>query len=256
MAVTPPQPNHHQEEERGTKKKLAPLNWVWLVVILALIAGVGIYFWKRPPRNQTAQNDDTLEQIREAFQPTPTPGLTPTFVPPFPGDEAPTPTPTTPFPTGVSPRNPTPSPPSTSSGPTAGPRIYNFPQHGFDLTLPAGFIADGNLGNKVLIFNSSTGQQTGYVEIYSNSSNETLNSLSAYLQGSPDIHTVRQTNVGGVAAVEFLSNSSEKSGIATIYNNNIYYFRGNAASSNIASKVKFGSAGLSFTVALMSSYRL
>lgn len=203
--------------------------WVVLVlIILALTAaGIGIYYyWQN--RNSDEKAAETAEDIRNVFNaPAPSSG---SFTPPSPSDQYAS------FPPSNSTLSATSTqnnnnvdqnniPPAYPTPRVIGNKTYRHNTWGFELTIPGDWTAQEN-GNKVFFYNAAGGGPIGYVEVYNNTSGETLDTLRQILEGSPSVHSVTETSFAGQPALRYTAVPSSASGVAAIYNNRIFYIHG------------------------------
>jgi hypothetical protein len=228
--------------QRFEGKSFIKDNWgiiTALVVGLLIIGGI-FFFW-----NKKKDNPDIAE-IRDAFpnSTSTSQGGSSTGRPFFFGNNststppaAPTPKPT-PTPPAPTPRGPAARPSTVAGEQTYGPTVYKNDAYGYQVSLP-GEWASGNTGpnsNKAMFFNRSTGGMVGYVEVYENTSGETIDSLERILQGSPDTSVIARTSVNGIPAIHYQAGGY--SNIAVIQGNKIYYLH-NTSGSNFISHFRF-----------------
>ncbi|MCL5666948.1 MAG: hypothetical protein M1383_04235 [Patescibacteria group bacterium] len=237
------------------------------LLVLLIVAAIAIFlWWKNKQKTQPSEPAETAGQIRDAFGAgqdnfaTSTAGFVSAFPGGIGGDSLPVASSSLPgenLATALAGDQPIPNPgaaqnngdlpglpPQDPSAPlteNSNPLTYANPDIKFQASLPSGWSVAGQqpYSDKVLFYNAFTGQLRGYLEFYQNSFGETLDSLSAALRGSPEIQTVNPVIAGGRQGVQFTSFDRTGDGIAVIANNKIYYLRGELASPDFISGIKW-----------------
>ena len=77
------------------------------------------------------------------------------------------------------------------------------------------------------------------MEIYNNTSGQTLQDITTALENSPEVNKISYTTLDSQPALAFSATSQLKSGIATVYNNKIYYLRGDLSEPSFTENFQF-----------------
>jgi len=232
----------HTDQHTSDSPPPKPKFWTILgVIFLALIAGaIGVYFfWKN--RNPENKITETAQSIRNIFNTATT--TSNSFTPPAPNDQyssfpGTTSAPPTPAPLTINPPSATTTPPVSNPPAIAGNKTYRNMLLNFEVTTPGDWTTQER--NSKIFFYGSNGSEQGYVEVYENTSGETLDTLQNILKGSRSVTNVTRTSFGGQPALTYTANPSSAGGVAVIYNNKIYYLHGTLGNAFGESKLNFG----------------
>lgn len=124
----------------------------------------------------------------------------------------------------------------------AVPVVYTSNDFGFTFNLPVGWAhaIEESTNHEVVFYDQLNSGVISSVEIYENSSNESVDSLIAQLSRSQSVHNVHKVTINGHEWVEFDSSSGTfNHGIVTVHNNRIYYINGELSKPEFASKLSF-----------------
>lgn len=215
-----------------TKTSHTRVILVIAVMVLILIAAA-IYFAlrKKPSTGQTPQ---TANQIRNLFNvPTSTPfsAPPPTALNPKPPVQQQNPNPAS----GQNFYSQTP-PAAASTAQNSSPQVLGnktYQNGNFQISIPANWTAQEN-GNRTYFFDSTTGNQQGFIETYTNTGT-TVQDVQQTLQNSPSVSQANVTSVNGINAVRFTAYNPALSGIALVTSNKIYYLYQKLSSQDILS---------------------
>ncbi len=235
---------------KSSEKSKALLFGTGALVVLVLVFGVawvtsGGKITLPQPSSSSAVNLPSINQIRQIFLQvgTSTTGSvegistsSPAYIPAtLPGN-------TYIMPRGpLTPNSPLPQKPPAYVLPPSQPSqtLYQNSLLGFQITLPADWQAQTSGPNLVNFFDISTGQEVGYIEVYNNTSNQTLTDIYAELKNSPDVTGISNTFLNNQPALQFSATTQQNNGIAAVYNNRIYYLRGELVDETLRSGFKF-----------------
>jgi|GEM_PF-3875051 len=112
---------------------------------------------------------------------------------------------------------------------------------GFSMTLPIGWTdASESTAREIVFQDTLHAGVISSVEVYDNTSGDTLDSLMNQLNRTPNVSNVRQITINGVEWIEFSSSAGTfNRGIVTIKNNRIYYLNGELSKPGFADDLKF-----------------
>jgi len=217
-----------------------------IVAVILIVAG-GLFWYNSHKKNSASVTQtQTAGQIRQIFQ-------VPTATPENPGQSAVEGTSTAGSSangTMVAPRGGSPIPTPAIGKPTPRPTpttvvldnltyLYKNPVFGFEIALPKTWQARTSGTSSVNFINTSIGKSVGYIEVYGNNENQSLGDLTVSLENSPDVTQISYTTLDSQPALKFTATTSQKSGLATVFNNRIYYLRGDLAKPEVAAGFKF-----------------
>lgn len=129
--------------------------------------------------------------------------------------------------------------PSTAPAPTA--ETYQSMSLAFSMLLPVGWTTSAeSTPTEVVFYDTLHSGVISSVEVYDNSSNESLESLMEQLRRGPNISGVRRVTISGTEWIEFFSSASTfNRGIVTIKNGRIYYLNGELSKPAFADNLRF-----------------
>ena len=222
--------------------KTVKVGLVVLGIIVLIIVAVFYYKYAYviPAAPVASTSSDTAEGIRNIFSqvPSSTPAGSHYAAAPTSGGGKPTPPPSAGA--TVQPRGEVlglQSSPTPTSMAAAQNFVYTNPALNFQITFPAGWELESANDTQILFRNNSA-QQFGYVEIHPNTTGETISSLRTELSNSQSVTSVQDTTLSGQPALLYQYNQSDQ-GIATVYNNEIYYLHGELVSADLTSGFRF-----------------
>jgi cytoskeletal protein RodZ len=206
------------QESQETSKKSFFARWFWVIVgfiaLLILSAGL-IFLLVKKYKTQTTVNIEKVEDIRNKFV---LPSTTNNSD--LSSDIVATPTPTT----GESnlPIKPlvTPTPKLTPT-PTPEATVYENINLGFSIAVPYNWQSTVGSDGHTVVFTNSENENFS-IQSYA-LTNETLELIKEQLLGSSSVTGVKNTTFLNQPALAFKTIQDNKFGIATIYNNKIYY---------------------------------
>jgi hypothetical protein len=190
------------------------------ILIVGIVIAVYFIFIKKTAPKTAENSQNSIDEIQNAFLPTSTPSLSPPL------------STSSPVTTNIPTTTPITQPTSTPATVPAPETQFNFRSNAlkFSFNLPNGWQEDvmRDSEHSIAFINNSL-QKQGFVEVYENTSGETISSAEAALQGSPSVISVTKTTLNGQPALFFKGANGYQDGVVTLSGGRIYYIRGDLA---------------------------